>query len=118
MQVGIPIAKRPVAVLKTDIQEMQAEDLGCPGTCDSPADCQGTALCPVNLAPPSAASTNLTDEEMDDEPQSKNFTSTRNACKLCTPLGACLAFRGVEGCIVPHRFIAASSWGAGAAGHQ
>jgi nitrogenase molybdenum-iron protein NifN len=35
----------------------------------------------------------------DEEPQSKNFTSTRNACKLCTPLGACLAFRGVEGCI-------------------
>lgn len=30
---------------------------------------------------------------------SKNFSSTRNACKLCTPLGACLAFRGVEGCI-------------------
>jgi nitrogenase molybdenum-iron protein NifN len=27
------------------------------------------------------------------------FTATRNACKLCTPLGACLAFRGVEGCI-------------------
>jgi nitrogenase molybdenum-iron protein NifN len=24
---------------------------------------------------------------------------TRNACKLCTPLGACLAFRGVEGCV-------------------
>jgi nitrogenase molybdenum-iron protein NifN len=24
---------------------------------------------------------------------------TRNACKLCTPLGACLVFRGVEGCI-------------------
>ncbi|MGO8697250.1 MAG: nitrogenase component 1 [Limisphaerales bacterium] len=38
---------------------------------------------------------------MDDaeEPRSKHFTSTRNACKLCTPLGACLAFRGVEGCI-------------------
>jgi nitrogenase molybdenum-iron protein NifN len=35
----------------------------------------------------------------DDEPQSKHFTSTRNACKLCTPLGACLVFRGVEGCI-------------------
>jgi nitrogenase molybdenum-iron protein NifN len=34
-----------------------------------------------------------------EEPQSKHFTSTRNACKLCTPLGACLAFRGVEGCI-------------------
>lgn len=25
--------------------------------------------------------------------------STTNACKLCTPLGACLAFRGVEGCV-------------------
>ncbi len=23
--------------------------------------------------------------------------ATRNACKLCTPLGACLAFAGVEG---------------------
>ena len=23
----------------------------------------------------------------------------RNACKLCTPLGACLVFRGVEGCV-------------------
>jgi len=35
----------------------------------------------------------------DGEPRSKHFTSTRNACKLCTPLGACLVFRGVEGCI-------------------
>ncbi len=25
-----------------------------------------------------------------------NFTATRNACKLCAPLGAALAFRGVE----------------------
>ncbi len=30
------------------------------------------------------------------ETGSVNFTSTRNACKLCTPLGACLAFAGVE----------------------
>lgn len=29
----------------------------------------------------------------------ENFTSTRNACKLCTPLGACLAFRGIRGCV-------------------
>ena len=35
----------------------------------------------------------------DDVPRSKHFTSTRNACKLCTPLGACLVYRGVEGCI-------------------
>jgi nitrogenase molybdenum-iron protein NifN len=26
----------------------------------------------------------------------KNFTATRNACKLCTPLGATLAFSGIE----------------------
>jgi nitrogenase molybdenum-iron protein NifN len=34
-----------------------------------------------------------------DEPQHKHCTATRNACKLCTPLGACLAFRGIEGAI-------------------
>ena len=28
-----------------------------------------------------------------------NYVSTTNACKLCTPLGASLAFRGVEGSI-------------------
>lgn len=32
-------------------------------------------------------------------PESKPFTATRNACKLCAPLGACLAFRGVEGTV-------------------
>ena len=40
-----------------------------------------------------------TNEVHADEPRSKHFTSTRNACNLCTPLGACLVFRGVEGCI-------------------
>lgn len=39
------------------------------------------------------------EEQESTELRSKNFSSTRNACKLCTPLGACLAFRGVEGCI-------------------
>jgi nitrogenase molybdenum-iron protein NifN len=28
-----------------------------------------------------------------------SFVSTRNACKLCAPLGASLVFRGIEGCI-------------------
>jgi nitrogenase molybdenum-iron protein NifN len=28
-----------------------------------------------------------------------SFTATRNACKVCAPLGACLAFQGVEGAI-------------------
>ncbi len=31
--------------------------------------------------------------------QAKKYVSTTNACKLCKPLGACLAFRGIEGAI-------------------
>jgi len=27
------------------------------------------------------------------------YTSTRNACKLCAPLGASLVFKGIEGCV-------------------
>ncbi|MFZ5587122.1 MAG: nitrogenase component 1 [Thermodesulfobacteriota bacterium] len=27
------------------------------------------------------------------------YVSTTNACKLCMPMGACLAFKGVEGCV-------------------
>jgi nitrogenase molybdenum-iron protein NifN len=30
---------------------------------------------------------------------SEHFVSTRNACKLCAPLGASVAFRGIENCI-------------------
>jgi len=32
-------------------------------------------------------------------PPRANYTSTTNACKLCKPLGACLAFRGVAGAV-------------------
>lgn len=99
-------------VEKSHIQESFEETGGCPGTCDSPADCQGLARCPViadlsgqkhsqrlieNI--PDQTTSLPHDLEDDEEPRSKHFTSTRNACKLCTPLGACLAFRGVEGCI-------------------
>lgn len=31
--------------------------------------------------------------------QSHPYVSTTNACKLCNPLGACLAFRGIEGAV-------------------
>ena len=31
--------------------------------------------------------------------QNAPYTSTTNACKLCKPLGACLAFRGIEGAV-------------------
>lgn len=30
---------------------------------------------------------------------SKSTSSTRNACKLCAPLGASLVFKGIEGCV-------------------
>lgn len=29
----------------------------------------------------------------------ERYKVTKNACKLCTPLGACLAFRGIEKCV-------------------
>lgn len=29
----------------------------------------------------------------------EHYVSTRNACKLCSPLGACFAMRGIENCI-------------------
>lgn len=35
----------------------------------------------------------------DMEAELRSSVSTTNACKLCTPLGACLAFRGIEGAI-------------------
>jgi len=31
--------------------------------------------------------------------KSENYTATTNACKLCKPLGASIAFRGIEGCV-------------------
>ena len=30
---------------------------------------------------------------------STSFTSTRNACKLCAPLGASVVFKGIRGCL-------------------
>ncbi|MFI3331230.1 MAG: nitrogenase component 1 [Rikenellaceae bacterium] len=30
---------------------------------------------------------------------SKTYSSSRNACKLCAPLGASLVFKGIEGCV-------------------
>jgi nitrogenase molybdenum-iron protein NifN len=32
-------------------------------------------------------------------PDSEVFVSTRNACKLCSPLGASVVFRGIENCV-------------------
>ena len=33
------------------------------------------------------------------EKNKKTYVSSRNACKLCAPLGASLVFKGIEGCI-------------------
>ena len=29
----------------------------------------------------------------------KQYTATRNACKVCAPLGACVAYKGIRGCV-------------------
>jgi nitrogenase molybdenum-iron protein NifN len=31
--------------------------------------------------------------------QTESYTSTRNACKLCAPLGASVVFKGIKGCV-------------------
>ena len=31
--------------------------------------------------------------------RSSGVTAARNACKLCAPLGACVVFSGIEGCV-------------------
>ena len=85
-------------MLKTDIQETWQETTSCPATCGSPAVCQGLDSCRAASRPGPIVPVLPVEDDAED-PQSKHFTSTRNACKLCTPLGACLAFRGVEGCI-------------------
>lgn len=71
----------------------------CPSTSECSGGCGEAAAATAatgNQRPPVAAPGAPAPE---DGPRSTNFTSTRNACKLCTPLGACLAYRGVEGCI-------------------
>ncbi len=32
-----------------------------------------------------------------DQPTGDSYASSCNACKQCTPLGACIAFKGIEG---------------------
>ena len=31
--------------------------------------------------------------------EKRNYVSSTNACKACMPLGACIAFKGIEGCV-------------------
>lgn len=67
----------------------------CSPAADSCRECADHGPAAVAARPPSAVPAPAVDGEL----RSKHFTSTRNACKLCTPLGACLVYRGVEGCI-------------------
>ncbi len=81
-------------MLKSELHDRE----GHPTICAPTSDCHGAGKCPGSSESSIAVPVpQIADEE--EEPQSKHFTSTRNACKLCTPLGACLVFRGVEGCI-------------------
>ncbi len=38
-------------------------------------------------------------EAINTKSPSRSYASTRNACKLCAPFGACIVFRGISGCI-------------------
>ncbi len=51
------------------------------------------ALSPLPSPQPGEEQSPAASEDSDAE------LGTRNACKLCTPLGACLVFRGVENCV-------------------
>lgn len=85
-------------MLITDINETKEPSEACPADSECAAagkpnaGCSGCQGCGNTGSPAEAAAEA-------GEPESEHFTSTRNACKLCTPLGACLVFRGVEGCI-------------------
>ena len=39
------------------------------------------------------------EESLSDKREVAHSTSTRNACKLCAPLGASIVFRGIESCV-------------------
>jgi len=39
------------------------------------------------------------EKAIDIEIKEKAFTSTRNACKVCTPLGGSIVFKGIESCV-------------------
>lgn len=41
----------------------------------------------------------LLDEELKNRSVKKEYASTKNACKLCSPLGASVAFKGIKGCV-------------------
>lgn len=60
----------------------------CGYSCGSTSDCteKDKAICGCGPKPEKSLT-------------GKHFTATRNACKLCAPLGACLVFRGIEGCL-------------------
>ncbi|MGJ3521823.1 nitrogenase component 1 [Nitratidesulfovibrio sp. D1] len=70
---------------------------GC-GCSEAPeAGAEGCGLAPVALK--AAPSTSGGKPGKAPRPKRPDFISTTNACKLCTPLGAMLAFRGVEGAV-------------------
>jgi nitrogenase molybdenum-iron protein NifN len=122
---GIRFAIGSVVVLKTDTYESRKGEvaaLSCVGCNGIPAECarcgEGGGVAVAAILPESAPAAQgfkptapVANDHLgckkpsgakvgaDGELHSKHFTSTRNACKLCTPLGACLVYRGVEGCI-------------------
>lgn len=81
--------------------ESCADGCGCSEAPETGADDCGLApeasLTPVALK--AAPATSGGKPGKTPRPKRPDFVSTTNACKLCTPLGAMLAFRGVEGAV-------------------
>ena len=69
----------------------------CGNTCGPESGCADTDKAKCGCRPD--VSSEISDLKSKSTLTGKHFTATRNACKLCAPLGASLAFRGIEGCI-------------------
>lgn len=79
------------------------ESTPSPVTASSCASCGGTPTdcesCRTTTDAATSATVGQTNPAFKTTRPTNIETASRNACKLCTPLGACLAFRGVQGAI-------------------
>ncbi len=72
-----------------------SEHTGAPGP--GPAPAPGSD--PVAVRAPGPATGPVATASLPRPKPAGDYVSTTNACKLCTPLGACVAYRGVDGCV-------------------
>jgi nitrogenase molybdenum-iron protein NifN len=66
-----------------------------PDRCTAPSGCSGDCGCDSRGGNPDS----ITAAGLPADPAAVPASATRNACKLCAPLGAALVFKGIEGCL-------------------